>query len=426
MTSRMQPLLQKGHNMEQLQPVEPTNARMRELRDRAVRDYAALQAVGLDTGRTFYPPGTEADIALKSGRISQARRDFMKLPDAHEGLGALEDGVLNEDRQDLPAHFGDLYLYGQGGWVANSIMMAPTERAAQSLISHRPKDHPAPAVDFLAWRKDVAADKELVFRHRKLPLHRAATYPIPDIRECYALVSPGYKPYDLNEAAKDLKEVVPAGSRARIRYDGQRATLDIVLQNPYRLADGSGDAAAVGETHRVVMRVKTADDGSGGYHVSLLAERVRCVNLTLLHAKKHMFSGTHRQEDLRALATEALNSVGDTMKQFAQTWEAGWQDFYADKYAGRVSGEEAVKRIVAWGKYRIPGLGKEGTLDACLSALAEEPGDSKLHVHNALTRAAHASTVTWATRWADDAAEEQASALLYQKVRWLPEVAEEN
>lgn len=412
--------------MEQLQPVELTNARMRELRDRATRDYAALQAVGLDTGRTFYPPGTEADIALKSGRISQARRDFMKLPDAHEGLTLLNQSVVNEDRQDTLAHFGDIMLYGQGGWAVKGNLLAPTERAAQALIGHRPKDHAAPAIDFLAWRSDVPQDKEVVLRHRALPLYRKAAYTGHDMRECYAMVSPSYKPYDLDAAANDLAQVVPAGSRARIRYDGQRATLDIVLQNPYRLADGSGDAAAVGETHRVVMRVKTADDGSGGYHVSLLAERVRCVNLTLLHAKKHMFSGTHRQEDLRALATEALNSVGDTMKQFAQTWEAGWQDFYADKYAGRVSGEEAVKRIVAWGKYRIPGLGKEGTLDACLSALAEEPGDSKLHVHNALTRAAHASTVTWATRWADDAAEEQASALLYQKVRWLPEVAEEN
>lgn len=418
----------------QLEPIEPKNARERELRDRAVRDYAALQAVGLDTGRTFYPPGTEAFLA--AGKIKQARRDFEKLPDAHEGLQQLADAVVAEDRQDLTVKFGGFTINTEdrhltptitGGFSltgkGEDIRLAPTERFCQALGAKRPADHAAPVMDVNTWRYD-AIPSDVVIRHRKLPLFRANAYS-EGYREGYALVSPQYHPYDLDAASNDLREVVPQGSRARIRYDGQRATLDVVLQNPYRLADGSGDAAAVGETHRVVMRVKTADDGSGGYHVSLLAERVRCVNLTLLHAKKSMFHGTHRQEDLRGLAQEALNSVSDVMKQFSETWAAGWQEYYADKYSGRVDGEEAIKRIVSWGKYRIPGLGKDGTLTACLAALAEEPGDSKLHVHNAMTRAAHSTPVSWATRWADDAAEEQASKLLYQRVSWLPEVPEE-
>jgi hypothetical protein len=207
-----------------------------------------------------------------------------------------------------------------------------------------------------------------------------------------------------------------------VRYDGQRATIDVVLQNPYRLSDGSGDGAAVGETHQVVLRVRTADDGSGGYHVSLLAQRVRCINLTLLHAKRSLFSGTHRQAGLRDLAQAALAEVEPTMAAFADVWRAAWQDFYADKYTGAIGGEEAIQRIVAAGKYRIPGLGTEGTLEACLAALKEEPGDSRAHVHNALTRAAHTAGTTWQSRWSDEAAEEQASQLLYQRVQWLPEV----
>jgi hypothetical protein len=425
----------------QLDPIEPKTARERELRDRAVRDYSALQAVGLETGRTFYPPGTEADIALKSGRISQARRVFTDLPDAKEGLSTLADTVLAEDRQDTPVRFGGFtsdasegnphivptisggFVVLNNGDYTNELRVAPTERACQSIVAHRPADHPAPALDINTWRFDIAPAKELVLRHRKLPEHRQRAY-AHDYREAYAVVSPSYKPYDLDAAANDLASIVPAGSRTRIRYDGARATVDVVLQNPYRLADGSGDAAAVGETHRVVLRMKTADDGSSGYHLQLLAERVRCVNLTLLHAKKRLFSGTHRQDNLRDLAQEALAAVEPTMAEFAKTWEAGWQEYYADKYTGKVGGEEAVRRLVSWGKFRIPGLGQEGTLDAVLQALAEEPGDSKLHVHNALTRAAHASPVTWATRWADDTAEEQASQLLYQNVRWLPEVPE--
>lgn len=417
----------------ELAPIEPTNKRERELRDRAVRDYATLQSSLLDTGQTFYAPGTEATIARKAGTITKYRKAHEALPLAHDGLDGLVDRVLAEDRQDLPAFFGGFSQPGvksltptvRGGWnvcepgKASYTDLAPTERAFSQLIGKRPPGHPAPGPDVNAWRYDVEPH-EVVIRSRKLPPERAKAYSV-DARECYALVSPSYQPYDLNEAAYDLRKVVPHDARTRIRYDGQRATVDVILQNPYHLA--GGDAAGVGETHRVVLRMRTSDDGSGGYHLSLLAERVRCINLTLLHAKRSLFHGTHRQEGLRDLAEQALAAIEPTMEQFAQVWRGTWQEYWVDKHTkGNLTGEEAVRRIVGAGKYRIPGLGgAEGTLDACLSALASEPGDTRAHVHNALTAAAHRSPGTWATRWADEECEEQASQLLYQQVRWLPE-----
>jgi hypothetical protein len=420
---------------EQLDPIEPTNKRERELRDRAVRDYAALKSSLLDTGQTFYAPGTEATIARKAGTIAKYRNENEKLDLAHEGLDRLVQRVLDEDRQDLAASFGgwssqvagkQLLPTVRGGWnvcengKTEYLDLAPTERAFSQLISKRPPGHAAPGPDVNTWRYDCEPH-EVVIRHRKLPAERSKAYP-GGHRECYALVSPSYQPYDLNEAAADLRKVVPEDARVRTRYDGQRATVDVILQNPYYL-DG-GDAAGVGETHRVVLRMRTADDGSGGYHLSLLAERVRCINLTLLHAKRSLFHGTHRQEGLRDLAEQALAAVEPTMEAFAATWRGTWQEYWVDKHTrGNLSGEEAIRRIVGAGKYRIPGLGgAEGTLDACLSALASEPGDTRAHVHNALTAAAHRSPGTWATRWADEECEEQASQLLYQSVRWLPEV----
>lgn len=419
---------------EQLSPIEPTNKRERELRDRAVRDYNALQSSMLDTGQTFYAPGTEATIARKAGTIAKYRTQHEKLDLAHDGLDRLVTRVEEEDRQDLPAFFGGFQQAGvktllptvRGGWnVCEAgkdgwVDLAPTERAFSQLIGKRPPGHAAPGPDVNSWRYDVDPH-EVVVRHRKLPVERQKAYQSTS-RECYALVSPSYQPYDLNEAAADLRKVVPHDARCRVRYDGQRATVDVILQNPYYL-DG-GDAAGVGETHRVVLRMRTADDGSGGYHLSLLAERVRCINLTLLHAKRSLFHGTHRQEGLRDLAEQALAAVEPTMEQFAATWRGTWQEYWVDKHTrDNLSGEEAIRRIVGAGKYRIPGLGgAEGTLDACLSALADEPGDTRAHVHNALTAAAHRSPGTWATRWADEECEEQASHLLYQNVRWLPEV----
>lgn len=422
---------------EQLAPIEPTNKRERELRDRAVRDYAALQSVMLDTSQTFFPPGTETHAKYAKGKIHKARQAFAQLDPAPEALDKLEQRVLAEDRQGLTVTLGGytsqlpdgqkhLTTAMRGGWTVRAngarewLDLAPTERAFAQLIGKRPAGHAAPGPDVAAWLTDVEAH-EVVLRHRKLPGDRQRAY-FGDTRECYALVSPSYVPYDLDRAARDLRQAVPHDARASIRYDGQRATVDVVLQNPYRL-DG-GDVAAVGETHRVRLRMRTADDGSGGYHLSLLAERVRCINLTLLHASRSLFHGTHRQEGLGELVQQALAEVAPTMEQFASVWRESWRDYWVDKHTrGHLSGEEAIRRIVGSGKYRIPGLGgEEGTLDACLAALAEEPGDSRAHVHNALTRAAHTSPTTWATRWADEECEEQASKLLYQTVRWLPEV----
>lgn len=418
---------------EQLAPIEPTNKRERELRDRAVRDYAALTAIGLDTSRTFFAPGTEATIARKAGTIAKKRKAFEELP--VDGLEALADTVYAEDRQDVQVRIGGytssepdqphLVPGIRGGWYTSRsggpvlADLAPTEHAWNQFIGKRPAGHAAPGPDVNAWLPDVPAH-DAVLRTRKLPAIRERAYG-PSYRECFAVVSPGYKAYDLDAAANDLRRIAPSGSRHRVRYDGQRATVDVVLQNPFYL-DG-GDAAGVGETHRVILRMRTADDGSGGYHLSLLAERVRCINLTLLHAKRSLFHGTHRSDNLRDLAQQALADIEPAMEAFAATWRGAWQDYWVDKYTkAALDGEEAIRRIVGHGKYRIPGLGEEGTLDACLAALREEPGDSRAHVHNALTAAAHHAPTTWASRWADETAEEQASQMLYQTVRWLPEV----
>jgi hypothetical protein len=424
---------------EELAPIEPTNKRERELRDRAVRDYAALQSAMLDTSQTFFPPGTETMANYAKGKIAKARAAFEQLDPAPEALDRLEQRVLAEDRQDLAVTVGGwsanvpeeakrLHTTVRGGWTIyaagdkESLDIAPTERSYAQLIAKRPPGHPAPGPDVSAWLSD-AEPHEAVVRHRKLPAERQKPYAL-GARECYALVSPSYVPYDLDRAAADLRKVVPHDARCSVRYDGQRATVDVVLQNPYRL-DG-GDVAAVGETHRVRMRMRTADDGTGGYHLSLLAERVRCINLTLLHASRSLFHGTHRQEGLGELVMQALDQVGPTMEAFADVWRASWRDYWADKHTKHhISGEEAIRRIVGHGKYRIPGLGEDGTLEACLGALSDEPGDSRAHVHNALTAAAHRSPTSWATRWADEECEEQASKLLYQSVRWLPEVDNE-
>ena len=89
----------------ELAPIEPTTKRERELRDRAVRDYAALQAVCLDTTQTFFAPSTEATIAKKNGTLAKKRRDHAALDLAHDGLDRLVQRVLDEDRRTIEEAF---------------------------------------------------------------------------------------------------------------------------------------------------------------------------------------------------------------------------------------------------------------------------------------------------------------------------------
>jgi hypothetical protein len=295
----------------------------------------------------------------------------------------------------------------------------PTERAVQQILVKKPYGHPATNWDVGNWIGAVG-NHEVVMRTRNLPVDKKGMGK-DGSRELYAVVSPSYKPYDIDAAANDLKEACPGDSRARVRYDGARTRVDIILQNPYMLAGET--VAAVGETHRMVLRMTTSDDGTQGYKLSLLAERVRCINLTLLHTKKHLFKATHRVDNLREMAQDALAAGKDLMEKFAATWSEGWHEYYSDKHSKElITGAEALRRIVGLDKFRIQGMSEAGTLNAVLAALDKEPGDSKVHVHNALTRAAHEATVSWSSRWADDDAEVQASELLYQTVSWLPEV----
>ena len=406
-----------------IDPKETQRAKI--LRERAERDYASLQAIGMSTGETFYPPGTEATLGRSA--IRRARQEFAELPDSVEALEGLATTIESENRLDVAATIGTLNRNHEGakplitamfgGFNHGDANYIPTDRAITQIQTRKPLGHPATAWDYALWESDTEPT-DVVLRTRSLPPNRADLGNTRS-RELFAVVSPSYVPYDLDAVANDLQAACPTNSRARIRYDGAKARVDIILQNPYRL-DG-GDAAAVGETHRLVLRMSTADDGSAGYNLSLLAERVRCINLTLLHTKKHILRATHRSDNLRDLARDALSQGEDLMSAFGDVWRDSWHEYYADKHTKLgLTGEEAIRRIVGLDKYRIQGLSKEATLEACLMAWAsEEMGDSKAHVHNALTRAAHTATVGYSSRWCDDDAEVDASQLLYAKVLTL-------
>ena len=384
---------------------------------RADRDHAALIAkLGIDTGTSFYVHGTP----LQSKPL--ARRDraaWEKLPTLEDGMAALRATIEAEDRRDHTVKLGDTYVDFRGLVMSRDVGGAevatvPEEVGWARLASFAPSTVPAGLrTNVNAWAS-LRRDDEVVLRTRR----NAA-----GARSLYAAVSKAYVPFDLDQIAVTLSEVMPKDARVRVRYDGGRARVDVVLHNPHNFG-AAHDTGTVGELHRLTLRVTSADDGTGGFRLRWSAERIRCVNLTLLRGKSAVFHARHTREDLAAVAVEAMHAQGAIAEEFAAVWRQAWTERYVDQSSKQaLSPEETFKRLIHAGVVRIPGLGKDGTLRAVLAAYAAEDDDggSRASILNAVTRAAHEAPTTWqASSWADDDTEEQASELLYNRLALVP------
>lgn len=409
---------------------------------RADRDHAAITALGIttrdDTGntKTFFAHGTEL---CEFGK-SQARRDradWLKLPTLGDGMAALRARVEAESRTDHWVDLGGCYVDTAGRLVTERTLrtslelprLEPSDVGWWRLVGFAPESVPTRLrTNVNGWLGRRRGD-EVRLRTRDLEPHTVAVdgkdqLIMPEGRELYAVVSPRYVPYDLDAIASDLDRHMPGDSRVRVRYDRSRARIDVSLCNPHHYPDSTG-AASVGEAHRLNLRVTTADDGTGGFKLNWAAERIRCVNLTLLKGKNCVFHASHTREDLASAIGEALAAQGAVMEEFASNWRAAWASYYLDntKRGPQIDGPEALRRMVFHGLVKIPGLDKSETWTAVKSAWDAEPGDSVAHVHNALTRAAHQTPT--ARSWADDEVEEQAAAQLYQTVHVLRDIPED-
>lgn len=398
---------------------------------RADRDHAAiLGQLGITTRshlsgtETAFAHGTPlCDIGIKLAKRDRAA--FLRLPTVEDGMAELRAQVQREQRADHWIDLGGVSVDYTGRVVTERDLdtgtgidrLVPSETGWARLASFAPTGvAPALRTNINAWAGKRRGDRVRI-RIRDTE-DRAA-------RELFAVVGTGYVPYDLDAIAADVAELLPADARVRVRYDRQRARIDAVLCNPHHFPDSTG-AAGVGEAHRLALRITTADDGTGGFRLRWAAERIRCVNLTLLRGSRTVFSARHTREDLADMVRDALAAQGEVMEGFAAAWRAAWASYYVDQSTrdGRLDGEEALRRMVFHGLIRIPGLRKPDVWDAVKAAWEAEPGHSVAHVHNAITRAAHQAPTE--RSWADDELEEMASSALYQRVHVLAEIPEED
>lgn len=409
---------------------------------RADRDHAAIQALGIttkdDSGNTatFFTHGTEL---CEFGK-DLARRDrsqWLQLPTVGDGMAALRARVEAENRADHFVDLGGVYVDGTGKIVTERTRdgvelprLLASDVGWWRLVSFAPDGTSRGLrTNVNGWLGRRRGD-EVRLRTRDLEPYTAVVDGKeqtlqPEGRELYSVVSTRYVPYDLDAIASDLERHMPGDARVRVRYDRSRSRIDVSLCNPHHYPDSTG-AASVGEAHRLNLRVTTADDGTGGFRLQWSAERIRCVNLTLLKGANCVFHASHVREDLVEAIGQALAAQGAVMEQFASNWREAWTSYYLDstKRGPQIDGPEALKRMVFHGLVKIPGLDKSETWTAVKGAWDAEPGDSRASIHNAITRAAHQAPTE--RSWADDEVEEQASELLYQRVHVLRDIPEDD
>lgn len=409
--------------------------------DRADRDLAAIEALGIvtkdETGNTetFFPHGTEM-IASGKEFAARQRAEFLGLPTVGEAMATLEQRVQREGRADRWADVGDI-MVTMSGHVAAGLdletrseipFLTPTQTGWQRLASFAPSGVPTGLrTNVNAWTHTRKGDKVRLRTRDSETLYGPDGQPLGEPhRELFAVVSPGYVPYDLDAIAADVAANMPSDCRARVKYDRERARIDVLMQNPHYFPDSTG-TASVGEAHRMMLRIRTADDGTGGFRLGWSAQRIRCVNCTLLRGSKAVLNARHNREDLVKVIQDALAAQGDVMEGFAGAWRSAWQGFYLDghKRGDSIDGLDALRRMVFHGVVKIPGMRKDGVWEAVRAAWEAEPGDSVAHVHMALTRAAHAPLASerWTpSEWASDEVEEQAATQLYQTVHVLADI----
>lgn len=367
--------------------------------------------------KTFFAYGTKM-LAAGEHVAMEARAKFDELPFASESADKLIERIASEQRRDYQVRLADLHVdergvlrRANGGLVLDGVAwqqiagLCPEELQIDSRLRS----------NLNGWLR-LAGDKEVRLRTR---------YPdqATRLRQAFAAVSTSYTAYDWDRIAADIARVMPGDAKAEVRYDGRRASFDVILHNPYKVEE-----LGVGRTFRVMVSISSADDGREGYRIRYKAVRIRCINCTLVSDAKLKLNARHVGGPKFAdLVGKAIGEAGQAMDSFAAAWADGYTRGYTDYDGTPIGAEESFKRLIVAKKVYVPGLKRDELLHVLMTAWAKEPGDTLAHVNAAITRAAHESASEWSSPWVTEDLEETAGELLYATVKEcrLPDIDKE-
>jgi hypothetical protein len=174
--------------------------------------------------------------------------------------------------------------------------------------------------------------------------------------------------------------------------------------------------AVAGEIFKVGLRIKAADDGSGGINVSMCLERNLCLNLIIIDFNK-LLVGRRRHvgkvETIEATIEQYLDASRERLGHFIRAWDNATAEDVLERY-NLHDVDEVIEGLVRNRVVWVAGVDADEMQVRLRRAWDKEPGYSRTAFLNAITRAAHEEE--W-QRWSDvEDLESKAGELLFQKV----------
>ena len=236
----------------------------------------------------------------------------------------------------------------------------------------------------------------------------------------YALVTEKYAPHDADEIAAEIARLIPSECRGDFQYlgDGGRFEVNAELARPFKVR---------GDLHKIIITVRSSDNGSLGQRVFFKAFRQKCTNGIAVVQKSLILNTRHvgDRSTLQKQFQRGIAMAGEAIESFTELWGTAQTSKYLCAETGNpITGDEALKRLVMQKQVHVPHNRRKALLERCMGSFEKEPGDSIADVLNAVTRTAHESLDKMRSEWFGVDLEEQAGVLLSQGQRNLRPLTE--
>lgn len=335
------------------------------------------------------------------------RKEWEGRPVLFDAMTSTRRMIAREAREDRPVTIAAHRVDASGLYAG----LPMDGNAWSQLTSRAPEGFPSRLRGNVnLWLGHVSGDAVLRTRH----LTPAAP------RSAFAVVSPKYTACDLDRVATLAERLLPADAHAQVNYDqdSTRWLIDASLA-PTFAVDGE---IGVGRVHRAGIRLSGADNGTSSIRAEFYAERIRCINCTIITTTGLQFARAHKGTGIEEAISAAVSRIGEAVEAFGSVWREANVQAIHDAYDGTpVGAEEAFRRLVAHEYVRLPGMDKVEAVEALMDAWNYEPGDTAAAINRALTRAAH--TTDGVDAFAGAELEAAAGELLFNRVYTLPRLS---
>lgn len=381
---------------------------------RVARHEAALKAMGIALPPPVYAPGSVVNATgVKNFGIS--RKTWEQSPETSAACMDIASAIRREDRQDITVPMGEVFMDDDGNLSIGRDTLALEDIGFLALAARIRKPIPDAADP---GDEDMTEAGRAVFPYG-VPLLREME---PEMRsevwntllkgagkgklklrtrlhgggrQVFAVVGPRYSPMDADVVAESIAVAMKgAGTRGEVVYDSARAELRV---DALYHADNVVDLSA-GDVFKVGARFRTSDSGGGSIRGSAMAWRNRCLNLIIIGTGEvDLFRAVHKGD--LSMVPSKIREAGAKMQEmfagFAQEWGALratpiddvtlWGQCFS-------SVEQALTHGVEHGLI-TEAIAKDTALEVLLSGYRHEGGETLADMVNAVTRAAHASTL---------------------------------